>query len=188
MGRLAPQLYCAYHGWSFNADGSAAEIPSLRGSPEAMEKACGQPRASCTTFPVREAHGYVYVYAKPGPEAFVEAYAKELPFLPPWVSEDQVAAVMDLVQVYARDLPYSFDTLVENLAGEDADRVTARPGERSSSRSCSCNPVCTALDDPRRPRPRALRPPHDPGEPEQVPPAGLAPTGDLRGGLSDAGV
>lgn len=59
--RLDGRLQCAYHGWEYDAAGICVKVPGLVGAAEKTIREV--PR-----FPAREADGFVWVYATPGPD------------------------------------------------------------------------------------------------------------------------
>lgn len=126
-GRVDPatgHLMCSYHGWTFNQDGRCMDIPQIADD-KAKATACNSPRSCVVTYPTMTFHNILWVWPSGGPEAHIEAHAqlpsgaiKELtPALVPGSngapsSPDEV----DLdVRWFHRDLPVSYDTLVENL-------------------------------------------------------------------------
>ncbi|HEY9763698.1 MAG TPA: aromatic ring-hydroxylating dioxygenase subunit alpha [Trichocoleus sp.] len=93
-------LVCAYHGWSFNAQGNCADVPYL----EANQKL---PTCAIRIYPVREQDGFIWVF--PGDPAIMEAQHIEPLSLPEWDHLNFIGTV-SVIDVKAH---YSF--LIENL-------------------------------------------------------------------------
>eukprot|EP00270_Netrium_digitus_P003999 TRINITY_DN14867_c0_g1_i1.p1 TRINITY_DN14867_c0_g1~~TRINITY_DN14867_c0_g1_i1.p1 ORF type:complete len:580 (+),score=100.97 TRINITY_DN14867_c0_g1_i1:82-1821(+) len=106
-------LQCSYHGWTFRSDGSCSSIPqapsgsSVHNSPRACISAA---------YPTLELDGLLWVWPDPSPaglEASVKVAERE--------GEGAMPRLEKLVspEIYGRwamrDLPYSFETLCENL-------------------------------------------------------------------------
>jgi nitrite reductase/ring-hydroxylating ferredoxin subunit len=113
-GRIteAGHLECAYHGWTFNQQGSCIAIPQA--TPELQTKFCAACRLR--TYPVRVVKNIIWTW--------------------PWSEDEQVndasstarttrtatddpqtflAGVLDDCNTYTRELPYSYETLLENI-------------------------------------------------------------------------
>eukprot|EP00611_Tribonema_gayanum_P029019 TRINITY_DN7652_c0_g1_i1.p1 TRINITY_DN7652_c0_g1~~TRINITY_DN7652_c0_g1_i1.p1 ORF type:complete len:561 (-),score=122.08 TRINITY_DN7652_c0_g1_i1:836-2518(-) len=103
-GRLA----CAYHGWQFNGDGKCDKIPQASSENAAMS-AMASRRSCLTTLPTRQETGLLWIWRDGSPEG-VEASE---------VTPTQAIPQMDDPEYdgywYMRDLPYSYDVLIENL-------------------------------------------------------------------------
>lgn len=118
--RLAPlsegridggQLECSYHGWRFSGDGRCTRIPqSLDAKAEAT--ACASGRSCAKSYPVREAAGLLWVWADASPGADEEAASTPLP-IPRALQEHADAGRR--TRWYRRQLPYSWDVLIENV-------------------------------------------------------------------------
>lgn len=67
-------LRCGYHGWTFEADGRCAEIPTrcVRDEPEQKQRG-----RNATSFAAREQDGVVWVYATPDGEPVRDPYVFE---------------------------------------------------------------------------------------------------------------
>lgn len=111
-GRLEPslgRLQCAYHGWEFDGNGSCVRIPQLNSiEPTDSSKTTASNRSCATAFPVQVAQGLLWVFATPNAEL---AATKAAPLIP----QLDDATYVDATNFYVRDLPYSWDILVENL-------------------------------------------------------------------------
>lgn len=108
-GRIDEQgcIQCSYHGWSFRGDGSCAKIPQARKEgPEA--KACEQSKSRAVVLPVVVKQGILFVW----PDEISPELAKRTePPITPGIDEEGWCAVGTF-----RDLPYGYDTGMENLA------------------------------------------------------------------------
>eukprot|EP00879_Flechtneria_rotunda_P007034 GHRR01007384.1.p1 GENE.GHRR01007384.1~~GHRR01007384.1.p1 ORF type:complete len:451 (+),score=111.23 GHRR01007384.1:101-1453(+) len=114
-GRLESDgtLQCSYHGWRFNSSGRCTEIPQAIDD-KAKAVACSSSRSSVITYPVKEAYGLIWVWPTAGPAAAAQAAAEPLP-----VSKGMLAAWCEGRNKgtwYRRELPYSWDILIENLS------------------------------------------------------------------------
>jgi pheophorbide a oxygenase len=106
VDRPTGNLHCSYHGWEFNSTGSCSHIPQL--TPEAEKLALSSKRACVTTYPTHVEKNILWIWpweedvlsVAGNPDAHPEGMMKGLPDNPP---------------TYTRDLPYGWDTLVENL-------------------------------------------------------------------------
>ena len=102
-------LQCAYHGWEFNAEGSCVRIPQLGTADNKAANFFNNPRACVTSFPVQVAQDLLWIY--PSNDSSKSTSSK-----PPAVIEQlDEPNMLDATQLYVRDLPYSYDILVENL-------------------------------------------------------------------------
>ncbi|CAM9572230.1 unnamed protein product, partial [Laminaria digitata] len=101
------RLQCIYHGWEFEGDGKCGEIPQADAA--VRENAQNSERACATVIPARVVQGKLWLW----PDSSLEGVE---------ASERVSPAVIDELDTgefggnwYARDLPYGFDTLIENL-------------------------------------------------------------------------
>lgn len=109
-GRVEPsgRIQCGYHGWEFDGAGACVRIPQLgKGLSEDSPQVRSQ-RACSTSYPTRVAQGLVWVFPHPDP---IAASMRPLPLIP----ELDDPSFLDATDFYVRDLPYSWDKLVENL-------------------------------------------------------------------------
>lgn len=97
-------LECAYHGWQFAADGSCARIPQLADA-NAI-KARADPRACVASYPVQVTGDILWAWLWSADVLSVAGTPEAFP-------EYMMANVTG--QAYTRDLPYGWDTLLENL-------------------------------------------------------------------------
>ncbi|EIE23397.1 hypothetical protein COCSUDRAFT_47272 [Coccomyxa subellipsoidea C-169] len=122
-GRIEPSdgtLMCSYHGWRFRGDGACTRIPQALDA-RAEDAACSSGRSCAAVHPTQVRQGFLHVWGEAGAEAAEEA-ARRPPVLIPELDPDAADAVMrdgsptlDSGKRYIRDLPYSYDFLVENL-------------------------------------------------------------------------
>lgn len=105
VDREADALECAYHGWSFNGCGRCMRIPQL---PDADAARRESSRASVAGYPVRLHKDVVFFWPWAGADP-ADAPAEVSP-------EHQLSSLPEQPNTYTRDLPYSYHTLVENLA------------------------------------------------------------------------
>jgi phenylpropionate dioxygenase-like ring-hydroxylating dioxygenase large terminal subunit len=108
-GRIDAQtghLECCYHGWQFDANGVCTAIPQAEKS-QLLEGNNQQMQA--TTLPTCEANDLLWVW--PDPDSTELATETPLPLSP------QIDSSQGFVwSSYVRDLPYDWQTLVENVA------------------------------------------------------------------------
>jgi phenylpropionate dioxygenase-like ring-hydroxylating dioxygenase large terminal subunit len=102
-------LHCAYHGWSFTQSGACARCPQAESGP-ALATILASPRSAVRSYPTRVEAGLVFVWPDGEPGAAARAAAAPPPVLPV-----EVAAAGAAKGWYSRDLPYSYDFLVENI-------------------------------------------------------------------------
>ncbi|BDA47256.1 Protein TIC 55, chloroplastic [Coccomyxa sp. Obi] len=122
-GRIEPSdgtLMCSYHGWRFRGDGACTKIPQALDS-KAEQAACSSGRSCAAVYPTQVRQGFLHVWGNAGADAAEEA-ARRPPILIPQLDPDAAGAIMrdgtptlDTGKRYMRDLPYSYDFLVENL-------------------------------------------------------------------------
>lgn len=98
-------LQCAYHGWEFSENGKCTRIPQLV---DASLAAVHSPRACVTSFPICVEQGLVWIF--PTPDESLTA-TKVLPLIPELNDPEMV----DATNFFVRDMPYSWQVLVENL-------------------------------------------------------------------------
>ncbi|GAX79139.1 hypothetical protein CEUSTIGMA_g6579.t1 [Chlamydomonas eustigma] len=107
-------LQCSYHGWRFTSQGKCTEIPQSIDE-KAKTVACSSSRSCALTYPVREDCGLIWVWPDSRPEAASLAARTPTP-----VSQGVVQRWNDPTKTkpswYRRELSYSFDVLIENLA------------------------------------------------------------------------
>jgi len=96
-------LQCAYHGWEFDGNGKCTQIPSA--DIETCTHACDMQRSRALSYPCQVAYRVLWAWLGEGePEGTpIELFAGS-----PIEGET-------VFNTYTRDLPYGYDTLVENL-------------------------------------------------------------------------
>lgn len=100
------QLQCAYHGWGFAQSGDCKTVPQAETSHAAESK-----RACATVLPTREVQGLLWVWPDASPDGLVASTDPDnAPALVPDMSDPGFGGFW-----YMRDLPYSYETLIENL-------------------------------------------------------------------------
>lgn len=163
------ELYCSYHGWRFDGEGDCTALPSLdrldaadADADAAAARAAAvraTPGCRATSYPCIHRHGLVWVFLVPGADGALAAAAVGPPrSLPREGRPDFAALDADGLQgdgdavpwsavagLYARDLPYSWDTLAENLT--DPDHVPFAHHTLQGSRSKFLAPVGRGLGD-----------------------------------------
>jgi phenylpropionate dioxygenase-like ring-hydroxylating dioxygenase large terminal subunit len=100
-------LQCAYHGWEFDTNGKCRLIPQL--SDVSGASAIKNPRSCAPSYPVQLAQGLLWLFPTANQPAL--AASKTLPLIPELDDPD----MMDGTNFFVRDMPYSWDVLVENL-------------------------------------------------------------------------
>jgi len=123
------QLECCYHGWQFDASGACTRIPQADNS-QLLER--NQEQIQATALPTCQANDLLWVW--PDPNSAELAAKTPLP-LSPQLDSSKGFVWMN----YVRDLPYDWQTLVENVAdpshvpfahhGVQGDRDRASPIE-----------------------------------------------------------
>ncbi|KAF6259816.1 pheophorbide a oxygenase [Scenedesmus sp. NREL 46B-D3] len=110
------QLQCTYHGWLFNEKGGCSSIPQI-GDPKAHSTACSSNRACVAAFPTQVLHGMLWVFADSSPEGWREAMAADgTPVRPAAASSELLEQGWELkAPWFQRDVPLSFDVLLENM-------------------------------------------------------------------------
>lgn len=106
-GRIEPTtkcLQCAYHGWEFNSEGHCTKIPQVEEA--AAEKMRQNSRSQVRSFPTKIAMKLVWVWLG---ESEPQGHPKDL------VKGSHLESEFEVAGTYTRDLPYGYDSLVENL-------------------------------------------------------------------------
>ncbi len=96
-------LQCAYHGWEFNEAGSCTKIPQ-----QVRENSLSPSKACTISYPAQVQQGLLWVF--PFPDE-IESQKKN----PNTISQFDDDSFADSTQFFVRDLPYSWDILIENL-------------------------------------------------------------------------
>lgn len=105
VDRPTNRLQCSYHGWEFDSEGTCTRIPQMT---QEMQDQSMSKRSCATTYPVQVVKNILWIWpweedclsVLGNPNATPEGIMDGLPIDPP---------------TYTRDLPYGWDTLVENL-------------------------------------------------------------------------
>ena len=129
-GNATTTVQCSYHGWEFDGfkDGACVNIPQATDDVAALAKA--SPRSSVSTYSVRVHKNILFFWpwADKDPLSLLEVYPKGHPegimasiaVLPPDALDDSndgdsTTTTVSAPNTYTRDLPYGWDTLLENL-------------------------------------------------------------------------
>lgn len=113
-GRVEPDgtLLCAYHAWRFDAQGHCVRIPqSIDAQTEASH--CANPKSCAQVYPTQERQGLLWVWAESGQDAQLESQTRSPRLIPEL--EDESGRVIRLFW-NIRDLPYGWDSFMENVA------------------------------------------------------------------------
>lgn len=107
QGRVDPEtncIECPYHGWQFDVEGNITSIPQLEAGKDF-------PQVGSTYFPTHLAGDVIYAFLPSSMhgEMFPQSLLPEDMF--PTVRED----IESGTKMFVRELPYSFDFLVENF-------------------------------------------------------------------------
>lgn len=105
VDRPTNRLQCSYHGWEFDSRGTCTRIPQI--TQEMQEQGLSK-RSCATTYPVQVVKNILWIWpweedclsVLGNPSATPEGFMDGLPTNP---------------ETYTRDLPYGWDTLLENL-------------------------------------------------------------------------
>jgi pheophorbide a oxygenase len=106
VDRDSGNLQCSYHGWEFDSAGKCKRIPQM--ASKAERAACSSKRACATTYPVHVEKNILWIWPW---EEDVLSVAGDPSAHPEGILKD----ISDDPQTYTRDLPYGWDTLLENL-------------------------------------------------------------------------
>lgn len=107
IDRETNQLECAYHGWQFAPDsGACMRIPQA--SEDVAARAKPSVRACVNSYPTRVEKSVLWAW--PWPEDPL-TFANDMAAMP----EGMVSGVDADASTYTRDLPYGWDTLLENI-------------------------------------------------------------------------
>eukprot|EP00904_Undaria_pinnatifida_P002163 jgi/Undpi1/11948/HiC_scaffold_4.g01647.m1 len=105
-------LLCAYHAWRFDSDGKCLSIPQSEsgGRDEAQPSACAK------VYPTQVAQGIIWVWGENGPDAVLESAVTSPPLIAELNDAEAVASGrVTAGAIYQRDLPYSWETFLENV-------------------------------------------------------------------------
>lgn len=108
-GRINRQegvLECSYHGWAFNSEGICQRIPQADAA--TAKAAFRSPRCNAQSYPTYVEKNILFAWV--WPEDPLTAIGNELA-----QPEAILARVLPNCSTYSRDLPYGWDTLLENI-------------------------------------------------------------------------
>ncbi len=105
-------LMCAYHAWRFDSNGKCVNIPQTENK-QLEAKHCQNSKSWATSYPTQERQGLLWVWAEPGFQAQLESQLPSPRIIPEL--EDNSGKVVKLYW-YIRDLPYGWDSFMENVA------------------------------------------------------------------------
>jgi phenylpropionate dioxygenase-like ring-hydroxylating dioxygenase large terminal subunit len=118
QGRINPAtgcIECAYHGWQFDTDGKLQDIPQLSSETkeELQRRVASNPKSkyNAQQFPVHLAGDLLFAFFPTAIHG--ESFPRFL--LPEQMYPGLTDQMAKLSTYYVRDLPYSFDFLVENF-------------------------------------------------------------------------
>lgn len=103
-------LQCAYHGWEFDDNANCVKIPQLGSSEGAQSSSLVKISRSCaTSYPVQVKQELLWVFPTSNEEMAKNATPPAL------IEELDDSNNVDATAFFFRDMPYSWDVLVENL-------------------------------------------------------------------------
>ena len=114
QGRVNPEtscIECPYHGWQFDSKGHVCSIPQLENNKSLSSVA--KSGGNLQTFPIHLAGDLLFVFLPSSihNEMFPQSLLPEDYY--PYLAEDKL--LIEKQPIFVRDLPYSFDFLVENF-------------------------------------------------------------------------
>lgn len=107
-------LLCAYHAWRFDETGKCVKIPQAD-SAKAEESACKSKQSRVVKYPSKVVGGHLFVWPDSSETRFLDSEMTPIPM------RGSIAKLMDELEAegtplgYTREMPYSYDVLVENL-------------------------------------------------------------------------
>eukprot|EP00884_Botryococcus_braunii_P006863 jgi/Botrbrau1/16178/Bobra.0244s0002.1 len=112
-------LMCSYHGWEFDSSGKCVAIPQVQ-DPKALGVACSSSRSCVAAYPTKVAQGMLWVWGDASPTAFQDSALTPATVIPELDPENPSLTVkgepvLEIAKKYMRDVPYSWNMLVENL-------------------------------------------------------------------------
>ena len=133
VDRETNRIECAYHGWSFEPSGACAKIPQA--TQPVATAAQAQPRACVGSYLTQVEKSVLFFW--PWPEASLTAVEQE------WAHpQAMLAGVATDASTYTRDLPYGWDTLLENIV-DPAHSARAQHAPAPTPSQC-CHTACGA--------------------------------------------
>jgi phenylpropionate dioxygenase-like ring-hydroxylating dioxygenase large terminal subunit len=106
-------LMCSYHGWEFDCSGKCSSLPQ---APQQLESNMQNEKRSCLSLlPVEEKYGLVWIWPDISPQGLEASKSTQSMSIPPCDAVE--SGEVDTVDIdwYVRDLPYDWDTFVENI-------------------------------------------------------------------------
>jgi len=106
-GRIEPKtgcLQCAYHGWEFDSTGGCTSIPQV--DEEASRRIRENPRSKARSFPTALGLNLIWVWLGDSPP---KGEPRDI------VTGTHLEKEFAVFGTYTRDLPYGYDSLIENL-------------------------------------------------------------------------
>ena len=100
-------LFCSYHGWRFDGDGSCVHIPQV--SEEQLENIVSNPKSSCNAFPTQVINGILFVWPSNDKDAMLESALTPAAYVP-----EEKEGIWKGTWNY-RELPYGHDFFQENV-------------------------------------------------------------------------
>lgn len=110
-------LFCSYHGWKFDSEGSCASLPYSK--EELRSRHENNCRSRCASFPTRVEHGLLFVFPESGPDSKLIASLTPMTNIRELVPNEEENGEESKSWRYkipagVRDFPCSWDTMVEN--------------------------------------------------------------------------
>ena len=106
INRDTDAVQCSYHGWEFNSKGTCVSIPQM--TKEAEKSAISLKRSCASSYPCHVEKNILWIW--PWEEDSLSIAGDSLAH-----PEGMMEKVSDNPSTYTRDLPYGWDTLIENL-------------------------------------------------------------------------
>ncbi|KAG7338925.1 ring-hydroxylating dioxygenase, large terminal subunit [Nitzschia inconspicua] len=106
INRASNSLQCSYHGWEFNSDGNCIRIPQA--TPEIEKVALSSQRSCVASYPVHIEKNVIWFWPWSEDPLSIASEPSKHP-------EGLMSGAIINPSTYTRDLPYGWDTLVENL-------------------------------------------------------------------------
>ena len=106
-------LLCSYHGWRFNGDGEAIDIPQISNEKSQVEAILKNPKSKCNSFPVQIVDGVLWVWPDSSEDSKIESALTKTPAM-------EFDEGTDPQRVWTgtwnfRELPYGHDFFIENV-------------------------------------------------------------------------
>ena len=106
VDRKTDTLDCSYHGWKFTSGGECTTIPQA--TEDATKSFLSTPKSCVATYPTSVEKNVVWIWPwKEDPLSIAGNVAAH--------PEGMMSGMADETTTYTRDLPYGWDTLVENI-------------------------------------------------------------------------